>query len=266
MADIEPLRQLYASLLQRYGGKVMSTWGTFALHEAFYWGSFVPFLVASRIAFFDRWKIQAAKVAGDADVAHCARRVAVQHVFLVLPLILVTHPLFALLGADFAVESLPAWRTILLQLAFYFVVEDFAFYWIHRLLHTPWLYKNVHVVHHRHSAPFGIAAEYAHPFEVVFLGLATFAGPLLVPPHLITLYAWIVARMLQTVECHSGYDFPWSLNRWCPLYGGAEFHDHHHRIHSGNYASTFIWTDALFNTDVAYRIWRRRRADKLRVQ
>ncbi|KAF8768998.1 hypothetical protein HU200_007039 [Digitaria exilis] len=31
---------------------------------------------------------------------------------------------------------------------FYFVLEDFIFYWGHRALHTKWLYKHVHSVHH----------------------------------------------------------------------------------------------------------------------
>lgn len=34
------------------------------------------------------------------------------------------------------------------QIAFYFVIEDFVFYWGHRLLHTKWLYQHVHSVHH----------------------------------------------------------------------------------------------------------------------
>lgn len=267
MAEFACVREVWGQALESFGAHNMKTWGTFCVHEVFYWSSFLPFLIASRIPYFQRWKIQSDKPEQADDVVHCAWRVAVNHICLVLPLILFTHPLFKLMGSDYRVETLPTVATILSHLAFYLLMEDFVFYWIHRFLHTPWLYKNVHVVHHKHSAPFGIAAEYAHPFEVVFLGFATFSGPFLVPPHLLTLYAWLVVRMLQTVECHSGYDFPWSLNRWFPLYGGAEFHDHHHRIHSGNYSSTFIWVDALFGTDTAYRIWRKtRRAKELKLQ
>ena len=40
-------------------------------------------------------------------------------------------------------------RTVVVsQVLFYFVLEDFIFYWGHRALHTKWLYKHVHSVHH----------------------------------------------------------------------------------------------------------------------
>ncbi len=206
--------------------------------------------------------MQPDKVAPASAIGKCFFRVAVNHVCLVLPLIVATHPVYDLLGASYTTETLPSAAVMLMQLAFFLLVEDFAFYWGHRALHSPWLYKNVHIVHHEHSAPFGIAAEYAHPAEVLFLGFATFLGPFLVGPHLITLLAWLAVRCMQTVECHSGYDFPWSLNRWFPLYGGADFHDHHHRIHSGNYSSTFIWVDRLMGTDKAYRLWKKEQVRK----
>jgi len=40
-------------------------------------------------------------------------------------------------------------RTVVVsQVLFYFVLEDFIFYWGHRALHMKWLYKHVHSVHH----------------------------------------------------------------------------------------------------------------------
>ena len=39
-------------------------------------------------------------------------------------------------------------RVVLAQIIFYFILEDFIFYWGHRVLHTKWLYKHVHSVHH----------------------------------------------------------------------------------------------------------------------
>lgn len=59
--------------------------------------------------------------------------------------------------------------------------------------------------------------------------------------HLFTLWLWTALRVVQVIECHSGYNFPWSMNNWLPGWGGAEFHDYHHMTFSGNYASTFIW-------------------------
>lgn len=141
----------------------------------------------------------------------------------------------------------PALRTIAWQVAVFFVFEDTFHYFAHRWLHTPMLYKvrpgsplrapdlqqqvadpylscstpqHIHKLHHEFSAPFGLAAEYAHPLEVLILGTGTIGGPLLmalatqylpafvangVSLHIITVYIWIVARLFQAVEAHSGY-------------------------------------------------------------
>lgn len=251
------LAPAWSFLLDKFSIHFLNTWGLFILHELSYWLSFVPFAIFDQIPSLQRYKLQPEKPATRPQVSYCALRVLLNHFLLVLPIILITHPIFALLGCTTTITELPTISTVLIQLVIFFVVEDFVFYWGHRLLHTPYLYTKVHSVHHHHSAPFGIAAEYAHPFEVVFLGFATLAGPLIVGPHLATLYIYLGLRCFQTVECHSGYDLPYSPRRWIPGYGGAEFHDHHHRIHSGNYASTFIWTDWLYGTDQAYKLWRK---------
>lgn len=49
---------------------------------------------------------------------------------------------------EMIVECLFCRSVILFQIAFYFIIEDFIFYWGHRVLHTKWLYKHVHSVHH----------------------------------------------------------------------------------------------------------------------
>ena len=44
---------------------------------------------------------------------------------------------------DGSTPALVAWAICLLLL------HDAYFYWCHRLLHVPWLFRNVHAVHHR---------------------------------------------------------------------------------------------------------------------
>lgn len=258
MAGMAPIERLWTYLTNNFTEFQLKTLGTFALHESAFFFSHIPFLVFDAIPFFRRWKIQPDKHNTAPLQLNCFRRVFLTHLLLVLPLIVTTHPFFDLAGLTSDVASLPSLPLLLSQVAICFLIEDFIFYWGHRALHTPFLYKNIHVIHHEHAAPFGIAAEYAHPLEVIFLGTATFAGPLILGPHLLTLFVYLTLRCMQTVECHSGYDFPWSPNRWLPFYGGAYFHDHHHRIHSGNYSSTFTWVDALFGTDAAFQLWNRK--------
>ncbi|KAG0783510.1 hypothetical protein G6F57_005524 [Rhizopus arrhizus] len=80
--------------------------------------------------------------------------------------------------------------------------------------------------------------------------------------HLVTMLLWIVLRLFQAIDAHSGYDFPWSLCHWVPFWAGADHHDYHHQAFIGNYASSFRWWDYLFGTDVKYRAYRKRQAEE----
>ena len=151
-------------------------------------------------------------------------------------------------------------------------------------MHTRYLYKHIHKIHHKYSAPFGLAAEYAHPAEVFILGAGTVCGPLLYcyftqNLHLLTVLIWIVLRLFQAIDAHSGYghyplmlvfsrcldnlnlfflDFPWSLNHILPFWSGAEHHDFHHMAFTNNFSTSFRWWDRIFGTDIKYREYRAR--------
>ncbi|TFY58560.1 hypothetical protein EVG20_g8104 [Dentipellis fragilis] len=125
------------------------------------------------------------------------------------------------------------------------------------------LYKHIHKIHHKYSAPFGLAAEYAHPAEVMILGTGTIAGPLLYcyftrDLHIVTVYLWITLRLFQAVDAHSGYDFPWSLQHLVPFWSGAEHHDFHHMAFVNNFSTSFRWWDRVLGTDDKYLAYRAR--------
>ncbi len=54
-----------------------------------------------------------------------------------------TYPLFEWCGMAVATEELPSFAMVLWQLFVFILVDDTLFYWSHRALHTPWLYKCV---------------------------------------------------------------------------------------------------------------------------
>ncbi len=81
------------------------------------------------------------------------------------------------------------------------------------------------------TAPFAITAEYAHPLETLILGFGTIGGPIIWVGltrnlHIITLLCWVSVRIIQSLESHSGYDYPWSLRRFLPFWAGADHHDY----------------------------------------
>jgi methylsterol monooxygenase len=154
------------------------------------------------------------------------------------------------------------------QIVVFFVLEDAWHYWSHRLLHWGPLYKSIHKIHHQYSAPFGLAAEYASPIEVLILGVGTVSAPVLWCAvthqlHILTVYIWIVLRLIQAIDAHSGYDFPWSLHHFLPFWAGAEHHDVHHERFIGNYSSSFRWWDYMLDTEAGPNAAKRRRERKL---
>lgn len=154
------------------------------------------------------------------------------------------------------------------QIAIFFVIEDAWHYWMHRAMHWGPLYKNIHKIHHQYSAPFGLAAEYASPIEVMVLGFGTVGSPIIWTCitgdlHILTMYIWIVLRVCQAIDAHSGYELPWSLHHFLPFWAGAEHHDVHHERFIGNYASSFRWWDFVLDTEAGAEASQRRRERKM---
>jgi methylsterol monooxygenase len=152
------------------------------------------------------------------------------------------------------------------QIAIFFVMEDAWHYWTHRSMHeSAFMYKRVHKIHHHFSAPFGLAAEYASPIEVMFLGFGTVGAPILYCSifkdlHILTVYLWITCRLFQAIDAHSGYEFPWSLHHFLPFWAGADHHDVHHEKFVGNYASSFRWWDYFMCTESGSAAFKMKRA------
>jgi len=235
------------------------------MHEIVYFGRSIPWIIIDAIPYFQKWKLQPNKIPSPQEQWHCIKLVLFSHFTIELPAIWLFHPMAEALGMTTYQVPLPSLMTMAPQIAIFFVYEDFFHYLAHQALHTSILYKHIHKIHHKHSAPFGLAAEYAHPAEVFILGAGTITGPLLYcyitrNLHIFTVYVWITLRLFQAIDAHSGYDFPWSLQHILPFWSGAEHHDFHHMAFTNNYSTSFRWWDRIFGTDDKYLAYRKRLA------
>jgi len=189
-----------------------------------------------------------AKIPTAAEQWYCIKQLLLTHFTVQLPLIYLFHPTAKFFHMRTWEVPFPDWQTSVWQIAIFFIMEDAWHFFAHQALHWGPLYKNIHKVHHKYSAPFGLAAEYAHPLEIVILGIGTVFGPVLYVSithnlHIITMHIWICLRLFQVrllarvefsrqqltslpqaIDAHSGYDFPWSMHNWFPLWSGAEHH------------------------------------------
>lgn len=127
------------------------------------------------------------------------------------------------------------------KLVVHAVVTEVWFYAFHRLLHSSsWLYRRVHAVHHRFTAPTAMASAYAHPLEFALGNVAPiWAGPILTNAHPFTCYAiWFPLAMLSVCKGHCGYE----------ILGHVDHHDDHHLFFDRNYGGLPL-LDRLFGTN-----------------
>ncbi len=228
--------------------------GTSAVLIGTFWFGVGLYTLIDKKKWFSAYKIQPNRYAADKQVKKAARLILKHQIFLLLPLLLLSYPLFAKLGLNFSWSEMPEIWVIALQVLVFMVIEDFLFYWAHRIFHRPALYKKIHKIHHEFVTPTAIAALYAHPWEFILANsLPVMAGPFLLcalgmPVHIGTLWLWLFVRVLETLDGHSGYDFRF----WFPhklVYGaGARPHDAHHSKFNGNFASFFHHWDQLHHS------------------
>lgn len=222
---------------------------TFWMHEIVYFGRCIPWMIADALPqYFLKYKIQNQKQPSIQTQWECTCLVLLIHFTIEMPLIIGFHPITNLFSCSIT-TPFPSFTEILLQTTLFFFLEDAYHYWVHRFLHWGPMYRKVHRIHHQYSAPFGLAAEYASPWETLILGLGTVGAPLAFSIitgklHLATVIFWVMLRQFQAIDAHSGYDFPWSLHNWLPIWGGADWHDAHHKNFIGNYSSSFRFWDS----------------------
>ena len=117
-------------------------------------------------------------------------------------------------------ESFPSLTTMILQFLFLFVMNDFFFYWAHRLLHVPFFYKHIHKWHHEFSVTVAYAVIYAHPLEVIFGNQLTFMIPTLAlgdKLHLVTYLCFFFYKVVNAHFAHSGFVLPINMGGYYPF-------------------------------------------------
>jgi len=124
--------------------------------------------------------------------------------------------------------------------------NDWGFYWSHRMLHHPKLYK-LHKKHHSFKGTVGPAAEFAGDTETIVSNYIPSVGWLIiVGAHPIVQATWLILRLWATYEAHSGYVFDGLWIQKLGIVSGSCFHDHHHTVNLGNFGSMYM--DWLFGT------------------
>lgn len=141
----------------------------------------------------------------------------------------------------------------LLILAAIIVAHDAYFYWAHRLMHHPRLFKRFHRAHHRSVTPTPWAAySFAMP-EAAVMFLFVPLWLFFVPTPGWVMVAWLNFQIIRNAMGHAGFEF---FPRWwldSPLTSWINTTVHHDMHHNGgfnaNYGLYFTWWDKWMGTE-----------------
>ena len=142
--------------------------------------------------------------------------------------------------------------------------QAFAFYWIHRALHWPPLYRIAHVVHHRNTNIGPWSGNSMHPIEHV-LWLSSVLIHLVIASHPIHVLFFQLSQVISAITNHSGFESIMVRDK-NKIAMGDFFHQLHHRYYECNYGSIETHWDKLFGTfhdgtDEGLEITRRRKRE-----
>lgn len=124
-------------------------------------------------------------------------------------------------------------------------LHDTYFYWMHRVMHHPKLFRYVHLVHHKSTNPSPWTAYAFHPLEAVLeagiIPLIAFT----IPVHKTGIGFFMLFQIIYNVYGHLGYElFPkkFLATGAGRLINTGTAHNGHHKYFTGNYGLyTLLW-------------------------
>ena len=134
----------------------------------------------------------------------------------------------------------------------YLFAHDSWFYWTHRLMHRPRLFKLAHAVHHASRPPTAWAAMSFHPIEAISGAIVIPFLVFIIPIHYGALLVVLSIMTVMGVTNHMGWElFPRFLvegraGNWLIT---ASHHHRHHQQYGCNYGLYFRFWDRLCHTD-----------------
>jgi sterol desaturase/sphingolipid hydroxylase (fatty acid hydroxylase superfamily) len=126
------------------------------------------------------------------------------------------------------------------------VWSSMHFYWVHRFLHWPPVYKRVHALHHRNINIGPWSGLAMHPIEHL-LYFSTLAIHFVVPSHPIHVLFHLLIQALNPLCSHCGFE-SLTVKGKRRLALGDFFHQLHHRYFECNYGTAEMPWDKWFGS------------------
>ncbi len=131
-------------------------------------------------------------------------------------------------------------------------IHDTYFYWTHRWMHHPKIFKYVHLVHHKSNNPTPFAAFSFHPLEAIveagFLPIIV----MVMPVHNLAIFIFLTFSFVMNVLGHIGYEFYFKGFTKNPLTwwnNTSTHHNMHHQYTNWNFGLYFNFWDKWMGTN-----------------
>ena len=149
------------------------------------------------------------------------------------------------------IAQYPLWY-VPLSIMLVLFIQDTYYYWIHRWMHIPKIYKYFHKVHHN-SVHTSVWTSFSfHPLETILQAIILPIIIIFLPLHTYAILAILLIMTISATINHAGVEiYPnGRYSRWFgKLVIGATHHDVHHRRFLCNYGLYFTIWDRLMGTE-----------------
>ena len=151
----------------------------------------------------------------------------------------------------FRLSAYPGWWlpfSVLLCL----IIHDSYFYWMHRLLHHPRIFRLTHLLHHRSTNPSPWTSYSFHFIEAWTEGAVLLVIVFVIPVHPLAILLFTISGFIINVYGHLGYEIlPRRFRKsfLFEIFNTSVHHNLHHSKFRGNYGLYFRIWDRLMGTE-----------------
>lgn len=145
----------------------------------------------------------------------------------------------------------PNWYVPVSLLIALFLHETY-YYWLHRWMHLPKVYRKIHHAHHESMETSVLTSFSFHPIESVLQAVFVPVALLFLPIHVYVLLFWLVLMTVSALVNHAGVEvYPAAFKQhWLMKYLiGATHHDRHHKRFRYNFGLYFTCWDRWMKTE-----------------
>lgn len=132
------------------------------------------------------------------------------------------------------------------------IAHDAYFYWSHRLMHDPRLFRRMHRRHHRSHNPSPFSAYSFDLGEAAVMASFVPLWMIVVPTAWAVLGLFMLHQIVRNTLGHSGYELMPATSEGKPVVDfltTTTHHDLHHAEAGWNYGLYFTWWDRMMGTE-----------------